>query len=278
VEVPIYIQCPNIYACVADDIVGFIDWQNAAYAALVFVVNFAFAYRTGRSRELTRIWLAFKKSLLPTVAIGVVALLYIGLIHSPWQRYKALREYARTLNEAPVKTVYQDTPETLKQLEAIRQDRDDVKSKLKNLEQDRSYQKLQMRPSAIIAFHKNIDGAGWKLMSTGPGTAVLKWLVVYVDGVPKASWREVAAAFKIPENEVSFSYPGVQFVPHRDFTLFWSGPDQHADTLHKNYTRVRTELCYCSLAGDECWLSLGLKTEPPKQSSCEQQKPKITVM
>lgn len=118
---------------------GLLDWKAIGFAALAWLVNVLVAYKKGPSRELTRIQLALRKSLVPTLIIWVLAILFVALLYSPWQRYNALKEYAQKLKETTPQVVHQDKPETLKELqlqkEQTKQQNDQIRSLTQELKE-----------------------------------------------------------------------------------------------------------------------------------------------
>ena len=280
-DVPIYVQCPTVFSCIIDDAWGLLDWRSIGLALLVWFVNISWAYKSGRSREMARLWLALKKSLVPTLVGWVLAFLFIALVYSPWQRYGALREYAKTLKETPDKIVYQDKviyqdkPETVKELKRQETEILELKQRVLSLTQTNKFQNAAMRPNLNIAFYHNERGIGWRIVNSGPGHAVVKWFAVSIDGIFKPSWTEVTSALGVPRR-YQFSNPASQIVPSADFELFWLEPETAKSFDERNRSRVRMEICYCSMI-EGCWLSTNLTTERTKEHQCKE-PPQITFV
>jgi hypothetical protein len=205
------------------------------------------------------------KMIIPT-QLKVWALISIFIVAQMFA-YKDLKEKYETTQP---KIEYQDKPETLKELKRQESEIVELKNQITSLQQTNKYQRLTMKPNLHIGFYVNQDGSGWKLSSSGPGVAVIKWFSVYIDKQPKKDWKDFADTIG-QRNDFGYSNPADQIVANFTFNLFWMKP-QAGSILIQNADRVRMEICYCSLFGD-CWLTTNLKAEPTKEHLCKQPPP-----
>ena len=112
-----YDECPNVFSCVFWDSWQFIDWRAITLAACFWIGAMLVAYARGKTRHIRRLWLdALRGSVVTLAAIGLF-LIGIILFYSPWQRYGALREYAKKTVEDKDKTISTQQT-TIKDLEA----------------------------------------------------------------------------------------------------------------------------------------------------------------
>lgn len=149
----------------------------------------------------------------------------------------------------------------------------------------RNHDRLSIKPVMQTAFYHYSktdsiakSGAGFKLLSTGLGPGIVKWLIVKVDGKPQPHWRAVSEAIGLPEPEnytFKIPNPGSILAANATSDLFWVNIGANfAPLIKAQYNnRIFMEICYCSFY-DECWLNTSTTAEPiPSECS----KPTIQI-
>ena len=114
------------------------------------------------------------------------------------------------------------------------------------------------------------------LANKGVGPALIRHVIITVDGKPAANWNE-AVKLLLGPGHYSFSQDTISsrivsagerlnvFSPHEYRTTkgLTPGPDGSLGALFNvAVLRIGTEICYCSTLGD-CWTLISRVSEPP---------------
>ena len=111
---------------------------------------------------------------------------------------------------------------------------------------NRQHMRLSVRPELRISTFDTAKGAGWRMTNVGLGPARVRWFQVYVDDKAVPNWAAMA-------EELSAQGYTVVYAADKSGWLFHvTAPS--ADRLVEQSTRVRMEICYCSIY-NECWLN-----------------------
>jgi hypothetical protein len=117
-------------------------------------------------------------------------------------------------------------------------------------------------------------GFTWNIDNNGLGPAIIKSVVVSVDGTPRKSWPEVLAALGLPADlpKTTSSVHGRVLPPNlnRETTIqalhVPSIPE--AKQLAAALSRLAMDICYCSVY-DECWTAHFLEPRVEKIAHCD---------
>jgi len=128
---------------------------------------------------------------------------------------------------------------------------------------DREHKRLSVQPHlSIWWFYDEADPKeqkrGWRLNSQGLGPAVVRVFDVFVDGKPQTTWEGFAAALGLSDlksmKHLIANLYSDQIVPTSQSLVLFAVYDPAArDIVTRQASRVRMDLCYCSLY-NECWL------------------------
>lgn len=139
-------------------------------------------------------------------------------------------------------------------------------------QQTRLHHRLSVKPEIQISFYTNEQGAYWELINAGLGPARVKWFKVTFDHEEMPNWVSIIDKLQI-HGQYMFTYPtGAILRPGHSSKPLWLKDRRDADIVVKNSTRLRTEMCYCSLY-DECWR---LPEVNPNEKNCAQEIPRVT--
>lgn len=114
----------------------------------------------------------------------------------------------------------------------------------------------------------------WHDFNNGLGPARLKWMKVYVGNQRVYNWVDFAKEIGLPD-DFRFEFQNRQ--PDQVYTktergktsiLFKIKSEKYFPTVKGAIERVRFEGCYCSMFGDDCWLS-ALGSHNHKLTDCE---------
>lgn len=128
--------------------------------------------------------------------------------------------------------------------------------------QTRLHNELSVKPYLAVSSFANTEQAGYALISSGLGPAVIKWAEVRIDDKPYSNWADAESALNFPESvgaKGTFSnpWPGLQFPPNGQSLLYAVRSPNNIKYLSENVGRVQINICYCSIYGEidssQCW-------------------------
>ncbi len=124
----------------------------------------------------------------------------------------------------------------------------------------RNQQKASVWPFIEFSY-SNTGGFNYNIQNKGVGPAIIKWVIVEIDGIPIQSWKEYNN-FIAGEDSLNFSY-NTSFINGRVISanetirlIHFTDEDAVQRALLKN-SRISFKFCYSSIFDDKWILEFG---------------------
>ena len=120
----------------------------------------------------------------------------------------------------------------------------------------RQQQKASVWPYLEFSY-SNIDGFSYNLKNKGVGPAIIKWIVVKIDGIPIKSWKEYGKKiFEVDKSNVDYvsSFISERVISsNENIRIILFKDPATIRTVLKNISRISFQICYSSIFDDH-WI------------------------